>query len=91
MEALIFHEGRSSLSKDSVNPSKAFAGQYRRRWCVAIDRRLTKLPGGVESKAGYCVVSTSRANIKDISALVGRAILSEELDGLGTALIIVNR
>ena len=58
---------------------------------MAIDRRLTKLPGGIESKAGYCVISTSRANIEDIPALVGRAILSEELDGLGTVLIIVNR
>jgi len=57
---------------------------------VTIGRRLTKLPSTVERKAGYCVVSTSGANVKDISALVGGAVLSEELDSLGKALISVD-
>jgi len=58
---------------------------------VAIGRRLTKLPGAIERKAGYCVVPASGANVEDILALVGGAILSEELDSLGIASINVDR
>ena len=57
---------------------------------MTIWRGLTKLPSTVISKAGHCVVPASGANVKDIPALVGGAILSEELDSLGTALINVD-
>jgi hypothetical protein len=56
---------------------------------MATGEGLTKLPSTVESKAGYCVVSAGGANVKDILALVGGAILSEELDSLGTDLTTV--
>ena len=58
---------------------------------MVVRGRLTKLPGGIESKAGVSIVSASRANVEDILALVGGAILSEEFESLGAALIIVDR
>ena len=57
---------------------------------MTIRRGLTKLPSTVISKAGHCIVSTTGGNVKDIPALVGGAVLSEELDGLGTVLINVD-
>jgi len=58
---------------------------------MVVGRRLTKFPSTVESKATVSIVSTSRANVKDILALVGGAILSEEVESLGAALIAVDR
>ena len=58
---------------------------------MVVGRRLTKLPGAIESKAGVAVVSAGRANVEDILALVGGAILSEEFESLGAALITADR
>ena len=55
-----------------------------------IGKRLTKLSSRVESKAWHRVVSAGGADVKDILALVGRTILSEELDSLGTTLVTVD-
>ena len=58
---------------------------------MVVGRRLTKLPGAIESKAGVSIVSAGRANVEDILALVGGAILSEEFESLDAALITVDR
>ena len=52
---------------------------------------LTKLSSTVERKAGHRVVSAGGADVEYILALVGRAILSKELDSLGTMLAVVGR
>jgi len=81
--ALTFQAGTSSLAKDSVNPSKAVVGPVMS--CdiyVSTGKTLTKLSSAVVGETGCSVVSAGGADVEDISALVGRSILSEELDGL---------
>lgn len=83
IDALMFHAGTSSLFKDSVNPSKAFAGQDANCSGWRLKETRTKLSSAIKRKAGYCTVSPSGADVENVLVLVGRAILSEELDGLG--------
>ena len=58
---------------------------------VAIGKGLTELPSTVERKARVSVVSAGGGNVKDIPALIGGAVLSEEFDSLDTTLITVDR
>lgn len=50
--------------------------------CVEI-WRLTELSSTIIGKTGHCIVPAGGADVKDISALVGGTVLSEELDSLG--------
>jgi hypothetical protein len=49
---------------------------------------LTELSGAVEREAWHRVISASSTDVEDVLVLVGRAILSEELDSLGTTSVI---
>ena len=87
----MFQDGTSSLFKDSVNPSKAFTGQTGSWNSEKQPETPTEFSRGVESKARRRVVSTSGADVEDVLALVGGAVLSEKLDGLGTMSVITGR